>query len=88
MVILRFSLFFQKLFKVKAIPKDEEALVDQSAGGARMDAMVNEPEEVIEMIEEGTNGPQTKESLVGTGDDDGEQGVTRLAQAHPSVICN
>ena len=73
-VILCFSLFFQKLFKVKAIPKDEEALVDESAEGAKMDAMVNEPQEEIEMIEEGTNGPQTKESLVGEGDDDGEQG--------------
>ena len=84
MVILCFSLFLQKLFKVKAIRKDEEALVDESAEGAKMDAMVNEPEqeiemieegkEEVEMIEEGTNGPQTKESLVGEGDDDGEQG--------------
>ena len=53
MVILYFSLFFQKLFKVKAIPKDEEALVDESAKGAKMDAMVNEPQEEIETIEEG-----------------------------------
>ena len=76
--------FFQKLFKGKAIPKDEEALVDESAEGAKMDAMVNEPkeeiemieeaQEEIEMIEEGTNRPQTKESLVGEGDEDGEQG--------------
>ena len=48
--------------------------MDESAAGAKMDAMVNEPQEEIEMIEEGTNGPQTKESLVGEGDDDGEQG--------------
>ena len=48
--------------------------MDESAEGAKMDAMVNEPQEEIEMIEEGTNGPQTKESLVGEGDDDGEQG--------------
>ena len=48
--------------------------MDESAEGANMDAMVNEPQEEIEMIEEGTNGPQTKESLVGEGDDDGEQG--------------
>ena len=48
--------------------------MDQSAEGAKMDAMVNEPQEEIAMIEEGTNGPQTKESLVGEGDDDGEQG--------------
>ena len=79
------SFFFsQKLFKVKAIPKDDEALVDESAEGAIMDAMVNESQEEIEMIEEaqeeidmieeGTNGPQTKESLVGEGDDDGERG--------------
>ena len=73
-VILCFSLFFQKLFKVKAIPKDEEALVDDSAEGAKMDAMVNEPQGEIEMIEEGSNGPQTKESLVGEGNDDGEKG--------------
>ena len=59
---------------MKAIPKDEEALVDESAEGAKMDAMVNEPQEEIELIEEGTNGPQTKQSLVGKGDDDGEQG--------------
>ena len=48
--------------------------MDESAEGAKMDAMVNEPLEEIEMIEEGTNGPQTKDSLVGEGDDDGEQG--------------
>ena len=48
--------------------------MDESAEGAKMDAMVNEPQEEIEMIEEGTNGPQTKESSVGEGDDDGEQG--------------
>ena len=40
----------------------------------KMDAMVNEPQEEIEMIEGGTKGPQTKESSVGEGDDDGEQG--------------
>ena len=48
--------------------------MDESAEGAKMDAMVNEPQEEIEMIEQGTNGPQTKESLVGEGADDGEQG--------------
>ena len=30
------------------------------------------------MIEEGSNGPQTKESLVGEGDDDGEQEMTMV----------
>ena len=48
--------------------------MDESAEGAKMDAMVNEPQEEIEMIEQRSNGPQTKESLVGEGDDDGEQG--------------
>ena len=48
--------------------------MDESAEGAKMDAMVNEPPEEIEMIEEGTNGPPTKESLLREGDDDGEQG--------------
>ena len=47
--------------------------MDESAEGAEMDAMVNEPQEEKEMIEEGTNWPQTKESLVGEGNDDGEQ---------------
>ena len=80
MVIFCFSFFFQKLFKMKAIPKDEEAVVDESAEGAKKDAMVNEPQEEIGMIEEGTNGPQTKESLVGEGDDDGEQGDDNVEQ--------
>ena len=48
--------------------------MDESAEGAKMDAMVNEPQEEIEVFEEGTNRPQVKESLVGQGDDDGEQG--------------
>ena len=51
-----------------------KALVDESAEGAKMDAMVNETQEEIEMIEEGTNGPRTKESLVGEGEADGKQG--------------
>ena len=48
--------------------------MDESAEGTKMDAMVNEPQEEIEMMEEGTNGPQTKVSLLGEGDDNGEQG--------------
>ena len=59
---------------MKAIPKDDKTLVVESAEGAKMDAMVHEPQEEIEMIGEGTKGPQTKESLLGEGDDDGEQG--------------
>ena len=48
--------------------------MDESAEGTKMDAMVNEPQEEIEKIEDGTNRPQTKESFVGEGDGDGEQG--------------
>ena len=48
--------------------------MDESAEGAKMDAMVNEAQEEIEMIGEGSNRPQTKESFVGEGDDDGAQG--------------
>ena len=47
--------------------------MDETVEDAKIDAMVNEPQEEIEMIQEGTDGPQTRESLVGEGDDDGEQ---------------
>ena len=47
--------------------------MDESAEGAKMDVMVNEPQEEIEMIDQGTKRPQIKGSLVGEGDDNSEQ---------------